>query len=900
MAGVNPATLALLADGAIAVTPNRRLARALLQAFDAAQRQSGLSAWPTPTILPYPTWLIVSWEALVSGGTTDDDTALLSSTQSLWLWEQIVEADGRTLLNPRGAAALASEAWSLVHAWGNGGESWRAWRRDDRDPDDASMFAAWAERYAADLRRNGARDLAQIPDALAARAERVASFPRTTVLAGFVEITPQQERLFAALNHAGATLLRLDTVPAAETRIRRAASPSARTELTAALAWARERVIDSPALRLGIVVEDLVSRREEVVSRAEDILCPSAILPGTDAAVRPFEVSLGRSLASIPLMVAALDLIELAEGRLDAGAAAALLRSPYLPGADPAWASLAAVERDWLEEGRRDVTLADALSALDRRLPALAARWRSAASGFGRERVASPRHWSDAWRAWLAAAGWPGSRELDSGEYQARQAWERLLLDFSSLGVVSKRVDRSQALGKLRALASGTVFQPEGSDAPIQILGVLEASGLPFDALWVTGLTADRWPPSSAPHPMLPIAWQRERRIPRSDASTDLAYFRKLTAGYGAAAPDVIFSSPSTVEDRPSSPSALILEYPEWSPPQPSPSWSQSIAHDRPLESIIDDRAPEVSRGSVAPGGSRIIAAQSDCPFQAVGRHRLDADPWPTPLGSLSAQERGYLVHLSMAAFWTSVRDHRTLVALEDAERARAVEAAVAAALTKFPVVRWRSLPSLVRAAEADRLARLLRVWLEIERARPPFEISAVEQNARLELASLTFRIRFDRIDVLAGGGAAIIDFKTGTAEPPGQWFDPRPRATQLAMYVLAQRDEHPQVEVRAAVYAQLRPEAVAAIGIAADSKAWPGLTDVAKSAAGDWPALEAWWRVRLGALAAEILAGNALVSPRISPLACQHCGLHPLCRIQSARNLAEQGLDDDGAMNEQ
>src|SRR6267154_481034 len=145
--GLNRAILASLANGAIAVTPNRRLARALLRAFDAEQLASGRTAWPTPSILPYQIWLTTLWEQFVAAGVTDDETLLLTPPQAALLWEQIVDADGRALLNPRGAAALANEAWSLVHAWGAGGDSWRAWRRDDREPDDPSMFVAWAERY---------------------------------------------------------------------------------------------------------------------------------------------------------------------------------------------------------------------------------------------------------------------------------------------------------------------------------------------------------------------------------------------------------------------------------------------------------------------------------------------------------------------------------------------------------------------------------------------------------------------------------------------------------------------------------------------------------------------------------------------------------------------------------
>lgn len=894
---MNRAILASLADGAVAVTPNRRLARALLQAFDAEQRRSGLTAWPTPSILPYPTWLATLWEQCVAAGAADDETLLLTAPQASVLWERIVDEDGRALLNPRGAATLAAEAWSLVHAWGAGGESWRAWRRDDRESDDPSMFAAWAERYTADSRRVGMRDLARLPDTLAILAPRIGSLigsrSRGTVLAGFVELTPQQERLFAALDSEGAALRRYDTLPPIEARVSRATAASPRAELIAALTWARDRVLSGRA-RVGIVIEDLAVRREEVIALAEDILCPSSILPGARSAGRPFEISLGTSLAAIPMIVAALDLIELGQTRLDAGAAAALLRSPYLPGADLAWAARATIERDWLEAGRRDVTLAEAVAALDRRAPALAQRWRKASEAFARDRAASPRNWSDAWRAWLASAGWPGTRALDSGEYQVREAWERLLLQFSSLGVVAARMSRSDAIDKLRAMARETVFQPEGGTVPVQILGVLEASGIAFDALWVAGLSTDRWPPAAAPNPMLPIAWQRERGIPRANSSGELAFFRALTTGFASAAAEVVFSSASTIDDRPASPSALIADFAEASPQASVPPWSRTIAAGLRLESIVDDHAPRLLPGSIAPGGSRIIAAQSDCPFQAAARHRLDAQPWPVPLGGLSPQERGTLVHQSLAAFWIAVGDHATLAALDSADEKRLVEGAVESALARFPAVRWRSLPALVRAAEATRLERLLHAWLDIERMRPPFAAEGIETNASVDLASLTFRVRFDRVDALDDGGLAIIDFKTGPAERPPRWFDARPRATQLGMYVLALRDARPDVDVRAAAYAQLRPDAVVAVGLAADADAWPALTVVSKCNLADWAALETWWRAQLGALAAEIASGDAVVRPRQSPLACRTCCLQPLCRIQSVRNLAEQGLDDE------
>ena len=53
MAAVDAQLLAALANGAVGVTPNRRLARYLRREFDRDRHASGLTTWPTPTILPF-------------------------------------------------------------------------------------------------------------------------------------------------------------------------------------------------------------------------------------------------------------------------------------------------------------------------------------------------------------------------------------------------------------------------------------------------------------------------------------------------------------------------------------------------------------------------------------------------------------------------------------------------------------------------------------------------------------------------------------------------------------------------------------------------------------------------------------------------------------------------------
>ena len=892
------------AAGAIVVTPNRRLARALIAQDDAAQQSAGRAAWPAGKGLPWEAWLQSLWQDALSAGAGGNVSRLQSPLQATHVWNRLVDTYASPLIDARGAASLASDAWGLAHAWGSGGASWRGWAETtNNEGDDPASFAGWADRYSALLSRDAAIDGAQLPDRLAAWAGRVPAWRGAKIaLAGFVELSAQQQRLLLALEAAGARIERVDTLTGRRPRIWRAAGLTPRDEIVRALSWARAKAMADPGATIGIAVVDLASRRAEIRALADDILCPALQWPGHEEAARPYNLSLGAALADVSLIAAALDLIGLASTPLPMARAAALLRSPYVSGAPDAWIRRAQLEVDWLEQGRRTVSLAEVMAGLADVDGSLARRWRDAHAAKRLPSSASPRAWAEAWRSWLDAAGWPGDRALSSNEYQARGAWDDALAAFATLGTVAARLSRADALAALRAHVSAVVFQPESGAAPIQILGVLEAAGLPFDALWVAGLAAESWPPPPRPNPLLPLAWQRERNVPRATAAREFAYARALTEQFMRAADDVVFSHAVSADDHPLSPSLLLPDGGVVDPGAAAPgadAASVTFAAAPLLDAIADDRAPALPTGSRAPGGARLIEAQSDCPFKAVAGCRLAAEPWPEPIDGLSAIERGTLLHAAFAAFWRDVGDRRTLAALDADALARKIEAAVTAARQALPSARWRALSPLVAAGESTRLTKVVNGWIAAhERARPPFRVQEVEGSAAVTLHGLAFRLRLDRVDVLADGSTVIIDYKSGRTTAPDAWFDQRPQAPQLALYALARRAAVPTQSVRAVVYAQLKPGEIRAQGLAADADAWPGLklpANLRRADLPDWSAVVARWSESLGALATEIAAGEAAVIPRDVNTTCKQCGDRRCAASARGRTSRTPGL----AMND-
>ena len=223
----------------------------------------------------------------------------------------------------------------------------------------------------------------------------------------------------------------------------------------------------------------------------------------------------------------------------------------------------------------------------------------------------------------------------------------------------------------------------------------------------------------------------------------------------------------------------------------------------------------------------------------------------------------------------------------------------VDAAIRALDPLRRRSLPHAVLAQEAPRIAALLQAWLGgVERARPPFTVASVEERMALTLAGLLLTLRVDRIDALADGGVAIIDYKTGDTDGPTRWIEARPRAPQLGLYALAyqsgrcRRNRCARSRRRGCAAARSRSRVLPptlACGRACARRAI--FRDVPFAS---WADIEAHWRAELEALGAEIRAGRASVTPRNVVTTCRHCKRQSLCRIGGAALDAEESGGDE------
>ena len=897
----HPLVASALARGALIVTPNKRLAREIVSVHDRAQAAAGNTTWPAARVLPWTTFI---------GGLVQQaqDAALpiaplaLDAEQSAHLWRRVIASDlsDAPLVDVDAMSQTAVEAWTLVHGYGSGPDSWRSVPTNGMDTE---AFARWAAAYSRETARLDAIDAARSADAVAQVAGSLPGIAHADItIVGFVDIAPQQRRLLAALEDAGARveIAVVDAQLSVSPHARLAQAATRQDELIAALDWAREQAAGEENGQVAIVVQDLPQRRELVRRLADDRLCPALQRPGEHDVARPYDISLGVPLASVPLLACALDLLTLAQRYLPRDRAIVLVRSPYLPEAQSRWIRRASLERKWLDAGVGAVTLKQLIGALRGLDDPLAIAWQRIVDAPRPAQPSSPRSWVEHWRMLLDAFGWAQGSALDTAEFQAQSAWHELLGRFARLAAVAPQLSRDDALATLSRLAGEQLFQPEARGARIRVLGLLESTGLAFDALWITGMAADAWPRPPSPNPLLPMRWQRERDVPRSSPAQELAFARRVTAMLSHAAPRVVFSYASQADEHVRAPSPLIAALARLEVHAP-PTTAERLLLEQPLFVRLQDaRAPAAVEGSLLPGGTSVIEDQSACAFRFVVKHRLRAREWPHAAFGLTSIERGTLVHATMAAFWQDVRDHASLVALSGEALEQRIAAAVASALPAIARGRWEAIPPAVAQSEAECLAALVREWLTFERQRAPFTVVDAELTATVKLAGYAFNLRLDRVDVLDNGGVAVIDYKSGIVEPATRWFDERPRALQLAIYAAAQNQRDPTRPVQALVYARLRRGEVAPVGIAANAGLWPGVAaaDEVKVAGGrlaDWH--DALWRLddAILRLAQASGVGEASVTPR-HPSVCRLCHLRAVCRVGTTLDAGDEdvaSLDD-------
>ena len=851
------------------VTPNRRYARVLEEAYDAWKLSRSKLAWTRPNITTLTGFLLREAEDLLQR--VDPEARILSPELQRAAFLSVAP---NQLSAPENWYGTVAEAWRIRHLY-NTGESEYAHLQTSN----TALFDDWAASFERLAQERGFVTEAQLAGLLAEALRDGHWHPPAPVLPwGYshaLPLAPAQVSLMDRLKDRK-LLAEAPRPPKAGTVTtpRSIEFEQPEDELRAIALWARARLEQARSpLAIGVAFPSLRERRQQVERQFLNQLYPEA-QPGPDEA-RLFDIAGGTPLMRLSICESAILLLRFLYSGISMWELERLAESPFLN---------LGLRLPLSNKLRRQLPKLIAASDLDaatsRPLPSWMRRF--AHGGRGRRTHRALDAWLGEFRRALDAACWPRREPIDSLAYQQAAQLTQLAQQLSRCASLMPALRAQDALRTLSRAASQREHEVQRASAPIRVLEIQEAAGLRFTHLWVAGMRNASWPPSVNANPYVPRQSQRQANVPDVTPEDRLNRAKFITRQILDAAPSVIFSHARCEKDEQHGPSALLPECIESDPNFFLPSRLRPLAHashpytpkTRTACTRIMDRSAPSCEVFERRGTAGLLKDQANCPFRAFAIHRLGIEAPHQPTDLPDARLLGISAHRALEIAYAQLPDQRSI-----RDKTRSDLQAIAKSAARLAVQsETPRAPASLRSSQTKLLAEMLLAWFQRDLERPDYADLHAEQEIEVEIEGMRLALKLDRFDQdLESKKWVVTDYKTSPPSPSSL----RPQAPllepQLMIYAQALRETSGRRVVSLAFGALGDASQVKYRHCSADARFRANKGERLK----DKKVLASVAR-RVRGLIHSYLNGSARVSPRRD--ACAQCHLQSLCRIESLK----------------
>jgi len=865
----------LLTANTTILTPNRRLSATIKKKFDAYNRSLEKNSWQTLDTLPLQSFVLRLWQNINLESLSNDLIILTPEKESL-IWENIIlkSPENDRLLQISKSADLAKSAWQLLQQW----------QIPLSHPmldytEDCKTFKRWASVFKNICTEKHLIDTSSLANIVQDKISKTTLGKiDNIILTGFTELTPQQHSLINKLKQLGIKVELIDVFFANETTKANVISLNDfDNEVKTMAKWAKKTLAEQPDKIIGCVVPELETHREKVLQTFSEVFADNT---------NKFNISAGKPLTKFAIVNAALKILSLNLNKLSHEDLHFLLNTPFIKGAEVEKNQRAKFFNQIIATNQKifsidHLTSSELKLSLNNYSPILSKVLKEIKKFSEKlESKALCNTWIDHFSKILKLIGWPGEKLLNSEEYQVVNRFLDFLNEFKSYNNIIDKISKIQTHKTLQKICSKVIFQAKTNDSQIQILGLLEAAGLPFDNTWVIGLDDSKWPNQAKPNPLLPVKFQKELKMPHSSAERELNYSIKLTSQLKSCTEHIIFSHSEKDGDTELRPSTLISNNNKLKLENLSLPFHKSMIEElfasKSIENFVDETAPEVSNDEKLKGGVSILKNQALCPFKAFATIRLNANEINNIYLGLKPTEKGIIVHKILELIWHEIKDSRTLKALSDEKLKELINKNIDKAIDDS--IQINIYQSKYLKIENLRLSKIIYKWLQLEKQREDFSVVSIESETKFTINEFEFKIRVDRIDETNNGDKIIIDYKTKKFSNPKLWFSDRPEEPQLPLYCLTDPDK-----TKAIAFGEINSENISLTGVTDNFDTFSKLKPIAKNKFADndvWQLQINSWQNNLENLTANFINGNAKANPKNINETCLHCKIKPVCRI--------------------
>ncbi len=883
----------LLNRGSIIVTDTQRLKHLIDDAYNLSSRAAGRTTWETAPVFTWDNWLRNLWQEYQHHA-KKQPPLLLQHSQTKHLWEDVIARDIHQsfkedfeylLWNISSTASNAKSAYQILCDYQISRDEFRDWMSED-----VRHFLGWMSKYESLLKRNhwiDSESLSSKMILLPDFADLIEGLKLAFV--GFSNWTPQQQLLLEWLQKNGATVQRHEHSISDEAF----QGPSfgfedLDQELETCARWARATIEANPeAHQVGIVIPGISDMQVRVRRMFSSILNPDSLLDGRQPSNLSFHVTVGTPLASTPLVVDSVNLLELTRSKIDIAVMQDIITSDRIKDWSKEWENRFLLADALVTVGGSAVTIKNVVQLAIQNKHIQCPRLIMLLQSADRERKRAPKSayfsfWGRFFVDWLArfTETEKHHRKLSFSELQAHKAWMSALDSLSELGIVSSRVSADVAMAKLTRSLREKKIQPQAARVPIQIGEDVSMLGQSFTHMWILNMNNEIWPGSSAPNPFIPRNVQKSHKVPNSSPEilkqiTD----RRMSMLFGSSR-NVVRSYARSDGGDSYQPSPMLGQFQEYQHDEESDlsvykDYQSVIAEARSqCEYFSDWKVRGVEDLESLRSGRLIIKNQSNCPFRAFAEHRLNASALNSKAIGFNAMDKGSLAHRMFERIYDELTSKSELIQCGKSGYQNLARMAGEKILKTFNARRIQPLHDEWVHVELNRLVDLAGQWFDAETSntRLDFEVIAREKNSEIDIEGMLVRIRIDRIDETSDGKILVIDYKTGRCNLSDISAE-RPKDPQLMVYACAMG------HVNDVVYAQVKRGEVY----------YKSLSRYKKHGYLFQPEIDEW-RETLSRLAKEFLEGKSDVDPL--PRACEYCHLDSLCRIGDTSNQLSNEVD--------
>jgi len=715
----------------------------------------------------------------------------------------------------------------------------------------SKLFARLIEQYEKFKVQNNCIDQTDILDLTLDYLRQISSGEGNYYRYGFNEPTPEQNKLFEILDCKALFAKKMDNT------LKNFSFLDQESEIKAIAKWANKTSIKHPEKQIGIVVPNLNELQHKVKSTF-DLEFASSLL---ETHKKPYNISLGISLSDYPLIKHLMSILRLSNqyfnGYVETELLTKVITSPYIKGASSELNNRALLVNKILQFSATRIKASDIISLCNE-----CAHLKEIFIALNNAKFSQKLNLErslEKINSILLHWGFTSDRNLSSGEYQVYEKYQVESLVLNKLSIFHTKSTLGDALEILINHMNAVIFQPQSGPANIHILGSLEAEGLFFDFAWVSSMTSNFLPGKITMPLFIPPKTSIEYSLPGTSFELITKESKSTLSNLNNLSKNLTFSYAIISDSREQLPTPYLIF-------EDSQEITDHQMIQREMELVEDFIAPKIIDLEINKG-VKTLQDQMSCEFKGF-TNRLKLQETKDPSIGISKLEQGNIVHKILERFFNEIQSSSDLKQLTETKLDGLIDTHSELALKEIP-------QSNFKANEKERLKRIIKQYINLEKNREYFEVIETESESQVNISGLKFSTRIDRMDQLKDGSKLIIDYKTGKNVGLSKLISEPLEQAQLPIYAISNK-------VDGVAFATISPQDCQFKAITKNKYDLP-MSSQSINRMPEWKKQVSKWNLELVTASQQFQNGNASVLP--AKHACDFCDYDLLCRVDKSVN---------------